>query len=1387
MSSEPKENGAAEPTRIGGRYVVCEQIGRGGMATVYRVNDSASGRDVALKQLSLSDKLADARFATAMFEREFHTLSSLAHPSIIEVYDYGVDETGPYYTMELLDGGDLRGRTPMPWRDACAMLYDVCSSLALIHSRRLVHRDISPRNIRCTNDGRAKLIDFGAMVPMGPGEAIVGTPSFIAPEVVHFSLLDARTDLFSFGATLYFTLVGRAAFPARNFAELFEAWQKAPPAPSRFVDEIPEALDALVLSLLSLEPVMRPRTAFEVMQRLAAISGIERSESASVSRAYLSTPTLVGRDRVFANLRAEMKEALAGRGRSVLIEARAGLGRTRVLDQAVFEAKAAGATVLRARATSASTDGSAMAKALGEQLMQALPELAIQVAARSDAYATLFDMDERSAVRATDTNIASPVPRLTEVPGDGAAAAKHTATIVGWILEVSRVRPLIVVVDDVHRMGEGPASLLAAFADKVSQRCLMVVATAEMGAAPVAPGAFRSLEVRSMKVPLEALDKAETEALLTSLFGDVPNVGILGHTIYGISGGNPRACLDVAQHLVDTGAIQYSGGTWSLPSRLDASDLPESADAAIRTRIAGLTPIARAVAQSQALVSQSALTREDFVALCRGLGSNQPDAIIAELVENQVLTTEGALYTLSHSGWASSLVESLDATEKIERHRALARIYESRPGLESIRHMLAGGEEARGLDRLMELIGTVQNSSELREVFKLDADIATAAFAGALEAAVRLGRPARELTALRRWTASLSVASEESYYWQVAPAWLERLKQDSGFAAWEALHEVADPRERRTRALRQASERYAALPESERVYRVDEAIRILVHYVVISIAIGARTQDVALIASLPPLLEPFAALSPGVDAILHNAMATREARVFAQPEHARRRWIETYERLSKMTPDQVEALVAIRYAIVSGIASVEAQMGLSSGATWAERLEQDQLQRIHALYLRKTVRLQQGDWEGADQFRRKAEMLEISATARQMFTSSLPIECEAHALASDLTGLRQVIDRIEALAMKFVGWIPYHRVALGRFERIRGNFEAARREFEAALETATPDPTDPKRAIPAFPPASAGLVETLTALGAHSEALEVGEKALATCAAHGIVASARELVRVTALADAKLGNFDRAVDRLERVIADQRDLGVTGLNLGASYEARARVAIWAGDADAVEKYTRLTAQEYRHGRGSPLGARYERLMEEAAKAATGPLPSLADFDSGSGRSIGMLTSTPDALVTSVMTGAERAADRGQRALRLLCEERKSEGGYLYLFAKGGLAHVATLGDHDPPEGLLSFLEKRLEASQVELVTMTVAALAEQTQAMEDSATFVDESGIVHDPVMLTCVLDGAARQAGVAVLAHREVPDRMPVSRLIAAVSAHLIRAGDTPGVQLAE
>jgi serine/threonine protein kinase len=353
MSDPEHSTPSQSTTRFAERFALHELLGKGGMAVVHRATDLGSGQTVALKQLIPPERDEQRGHVELLFEREFHTLSQLRHPHVIEVYDYGVTREGIcYYTMEPLDGGALRDRAPLPWREACRLLFDVCSSLALFHSRRLLHRDVSPRNVHCTRDGHAKLIDFGAVAPMSAdgGDLVVGTPAFTAPETVHRSATDGRTDLDSLGATLYYALTGRLAYPARTFAELFACWNTRPSPPSALVEEIPAALDDLVMSLLDPSPALRPQSAFVVMQRMAAIAGLHSLEAESVSRAYLSTPALTDRDALLAKVRDQMLRALTTGGHGVLLRGARGMGRSRILDAIAIEAKTLGARVLRANA-----------------------------------------------------------------------------------------------------------------------------------------------------------------------------------------------------------------------------------------------------------------------------------------------------------------------------------------------------------------------------------------------------------------------------------------------------------------------------------------------------------------------------------------------------------------------------------------------------------------------------------------------------------------------------------------------------------------------------------------------------------------------------------------------------------------------------------------------------------------------------------------------------------------------------------------------------------------------------------------------------------------------------------------------------------------------------
>lgn len=281
-----------KPLRVG-RYEILAELTRGGMGVVYRARDEA-GREVVVKHLL--PEAARRPHILRLFEREYETLSTLEHPRIIEVYEYGYEGGLPYYSMELLNGSDLRDLAPMPYREACSVLRDVASSLALLHARRLVHRDVSPRNIRRTENGRAKLIDFGAVTVFGMTAEVVGTAPCIAPEVLSGLVLDARSDLYALGVVAYFILTGRYPYPARDLAQLPLAWTNRPPAPSEIVPTIPGALDDLVLGLLRHDPMARPGSAAELIDRLTAIGDLEPESDPRVAESFLYTPPLVGRE-----------------------------------------------------------------------------------------------------------------------------------------------------------------------------------------------------------------------------------------------------------------------------------------------------------------------------------------------------------------------------------------------------------------------------------------------------------------------------------------------------------------------------------------------------------------------------------------------------------------------------------------------------------------------------------------------------------------------------------------------------------------------------------------------------------------------------------------------------------------------------------------------------------------------------------------------------------------------------------------------------------------------------------------------------------------------------------------------------------------------------------
>ena len=360
-----------------------------------------------------------------------------------------------------------------------------------------------------------------------------------------------------------------------------------------------------------------------------------------------------------------------------------------------------------------------------------------------------------------------------------------------------------------------------------------------------------------------------------------------------------------------------------------------------------------------------------------------------------------------------------------ECHHALAELYAA-GGHVRVPHLFAAGRQEQGLDALLEVLASLEVQTDLRNVFEFRPANLDVCFDQAIALAARLGRPKRQQQDLLRWATALSVASgDAAAYFRVAPVWFEQLKQDSGLALWEADTDTTDPGARLMRALQGAVEHFGKTPEAERVYPVDHAIKLLAEYVVMSIATGARSYDNRLLETLPALLEPFTSLSPLLHALWQNAIGTLECTRDCAHERARERWIEVHRKLGELDPTQVQHLGMIRNAIAAGIGMIEATFGLQSATQWAELLDSDPSQRLSGLYLRQTVRLEQGDWAGADRLRREAEVIALQQRAPAMFTQQLAVELSAHANACDLAGVKRAIERQAVHAARMPNWIPY--------------------------------------------------------------------------------------------------------------------------------------------------------------------------------------------------------------------------------------------------------------------------------------------------------------------------------------------------------------------------
>jgi len=286
----------SENTVLNGRYRLIKRIGAGGMSVVYKAQDLALGRLVAIK--TLHEGLTGDPAFLKRFRREAKAAASLSHPNVVTVHDVGQDNNTHYIVMELIEGDDLknviRSWAPLPLKQTLDLAIQICEGVGYAHRAGFVHCDVKPQNVLVTKDGRAMVADFGiarviSEATMSRGDLAWGTPHYFSPEQAAGEPATPASDVYAIGVILFEMLTGRLPFEAENATALaLKHLRDDAPWVTDLNPNIPVPIAKIVRKVMAKEPSARYRTANQLSRILQAY----RSESTQMTSAAPVTPAV---------------------------------------------------------------------------------------------------------------------------------------------------------------------------------------------------------------------------------------------------------------------------------------------------------------------------------------------------------------------------------------------------------------------------------------------------------------------------------------------------------------------------------------------------------------------------------------------------------------------------------------------------------------------------------------------------------------------------------------------------------------------------------------------------------------------------------------------------------------------------------------------------------------------------------------------------------------------------------------------------------------------------------------------------------------------------------------------------------------------------------------